>query len=266
MADLYTFTLTDGSGLQWTDSDRTIRVGDRVFLANGALIERTGIKLTRGIETRTLSVTLTPTADVTVAGRALAPFVVRGGFDGADVLLERAFLTLAGDLVVTVVRFRGRVGPIDDATADEIPLTVVSRTHVLDTAMPADLYQRGCLNTLFDHACGLNRADFAVDGVVMGTPTDRAFGTDLAAGAGYFTLGRILIGGVLRSIRTHEAGGHLTLSLPLPAVPSAGTPFIAWPGCDGQQATCENKFNNNRGSGRNRFRGQPYIPVVETAV
>jgi len=71
---------------------------------------------------------------------------------------------------------------------------------------------------------------------------------------------------VLRRIRPHEAGGHLTLSLPLPAVPSAGTPFIAWPGCDGQQATCENKFNNNRGSGRNRFRGQPYIPVVETAV
>jgi len=268
MADLYTFVLTDGTVVRWTDADRNMNTPDgRLFRADGPSISRGGIKLTRGIQTDTLSVTLTQDETVRIAGRALVPFIVRGGLDGAEVMLERAFMPMGGGTIVgTIVRFVGNVGQIDDADANEIPLSIVGRTHLLNTAMPADLFQRTCLNTVYDHACGLNRADWAVAGMVMGTPTARAFSTNLVAPAGYFALGPIRIGGVTRTIKTFDEGGNITLALPLPAVPSAGTEFVAWPGCDRLPTTCENKFDNNVGSGRNRFRGQPYIPIAETAV
>ncbi|MPS27559.1 MAG: DUF2163 domain-containing protein [Alcaligenaceae bacterium] len=266
MADLFTLTLTDGTVVRWTDADVHVVADGRTFRADGPSISRSAIRLAKGIQTDTLDVTLTQTDGVQLAGQQLLPFVVRGGLDGAELLLERAFGPRLDAIVGTIVRFVGRIGPVDNATAHEISLSVMSRTNILNTAMPADLFQRGCLNTVYDHACGLNREAFAVMGLVTGTPTVRSFGTNLPQEAGWFTLGAIAIGGVRRTVKSHDSGGGLVLSVALPTVPSAGTEFIAWPGCDGLQTTCEQKFNNNVGSGRNRFRGQPYIPIVETAI
>ena len=47
---------------------------------------------------------------------------------------------------------------------------------------------------------------------------------------------------------------------PLPAAVANGDTFQVWPGCDKVQATCSGKFANLA-----RFRGQPYIPMAETA-
>jgi uncharacterized phage protein (TIGR02218 family) len=133
--------------------------------------------------------------------------------------------------------------------------------------VPRDVYQPGCLNTLYDAACGLNRTTYQVTGTTT-SATDAArlvFSHGLAQAAGYFDLGVIQFtsganAGISRSVKTHT-GSTLSVMQPWPAPVASGDAFKAWPGCDKTRSTCETKFSNTI-----RFRGHPYIPMPETVV
>ncbi|MFX9108572.1 phage BR0599 family protein, partial [Acinetobacter baumannii] len=131
--------------------------------------------------------------------------------------------------------------------------------------MPRNLYTPGCLNTLFDSACGLLSADFAVNTSIDTNSTPNRILCDLSQPQGWFTQGVVefLEGaniGIKRTVRLHEAGS-LILTLPLLKMPEIGEAIRVYPGCDKRLETCTNRFNN-----RSRFRGAPFVPVPETSI
>ncbi|HAV3502000.1 TPA: hypothetical protein JIE16_002807, partial [Acinetobacter baumannii] len=131
--------------------------------------------------------------------------------------------------------------------------------------MPRNLYTPGCLNTLFDSACGLLSADFAVNTTIGPNSTPSRILCDLSQPQGWFTQGVVefLEGaniGIKRTVRLHESGA-LLLTLPLLDMPVIGEAIRVYPGCDKRLDTCTNRFNN-----RARFRGAPFVPVPETSI
>ena len=169
----------------------------------------------------------------------------------------------AGDTSLgTIILFSGRISDTE-VSRTMAKITVKSELELLNTQLPRNLFQAGCLHTLFDNGCQLNKANYAVAGtVVNGSKT--SINTTLGQGSDYFTLGTVKFtsgvnAGVARSVR-YYANGSFVFALPLVTAPSAGDTFLAYPGCDKQQGTCSGKYGNLV-----NFRGFPYVPVPETA-
>ena len=163
--------------------------------------------------------------------------------------------------------FAGRVAEVD-ATSSLATFSVSSHLELLNQNLPRNLYQSGCLNTLYDSGCGLNRSDFTVNASVSSGSTGGVVRATLPQSTGYFDLGVIYFtsgvnNGVSRTIKNYIHGTPCTLTLiaPLPSIPGAGDAFSITAGCDKQQSTCQNKFSNLI-----HFRGFPYVPENSTAV
>lgn len=190
-----------------------------------------------------------------------------GILDGARFKLERIFMdmnTPTDTSAGTLVLFEGRIVE-PELNRHEINASVVSDVDNLKLQMPRNLYTPGCLNTLFDSACGLLSADFAVNTSIGTNSTPNRILCDLSQPQGWFTQGVVefLEGvniGIKRTVRLHEAGA-LLLTLPLLEMPEIGEAIRVYPGCDKRLETCENRFNN-----RARFRGAPYVPIPETSI
>lgn len=267
MADLYTITTIQGIEYRFTNYDFDLTVGGKVFSSQGPIISREGISLSLGIEVDNLSITI-GTKESTKFGEVPVTQAFHNGvLDGARFKLERIFMdaqTPTDTSAGTLVLFEGRiVEPEFDRF--EIKASVVSDVDGLKLQMPRNLYQPGCLNTLFDSACGLRSADFAVNTTIGANSTPNRILCDLSQPQGWFTQGVVefLEGvniGIKRTVRLHETGA-LLLTLPLLEMPAIGEAIRVYPGCDKRLETCTNRFNN-----RARFRGSPYVPVPETSV
>ncbi|MFX5239039.1 DUF2163 domain-containing protein [Acinetobacter baumannii] len=267
MADLYTITTIQGIAYRFTNYDFDLTVGGKVFSSQGPIISREGISLSLGIEVDNLSITI-GTKETTKFGEvSVAQAFHNGVLDGARFKLERIFMdaqTPTDTSAGTLVLFEGRiVEPEFDRY--EIKASVVSDVDGLKLQMPRNLYQPGCLNTLFDSACGLRSADFAINTTIGANSTPNRILCDLSQPQGWFTQGVVefLEGvniGIKRTVRLHETGA-LLLTLPLLEMPAIGEAIRVYPGCDKRLETCTNRFNN-----RARFRGSPYVPVPETSV
>jgi uncharacterized phage protein (TIGR02218 family) len=262
MADLFTFTLASGTVLRFTSADMAVTVNGHTFSDTGPLITRGSTRTAVGLEVDVLDVKVRADATHLVDG---LPFVLAartGAFDGAEVSLERAFGPAWNQpMIATVDLFAGRTADIDYDNGLTIP--VKSHTELLDAPVPGNIYQPSCMNTLYDAACGIDRAARMQAGAVTGG-TANSITTNLTSRPeGYFALGVLAFtsganSGVTRSVKW-DVSGSFDFALPLPSPPSAGDAFTVVPGCDRMQSTCESKFNN-----KIRFRGQPYIPAPET--
>ncbi|HCV3302277.1 DUF2163 domain-containing protein [Acinetobacter baumannii] len=267
MADLYTITTIQGIEYRFTNYDFDLTVGGKVFSSQGPIISREGISLSLGIEVDNLSITIGTNESTKFGEVPVAQAFHNGVLDGARFKLERIFMdaqTPTDTSAGTLVLFEGRiVEPEFDRY--EIKASVVSDVDGLKLQMPRNLYQPGCLNTLFDSACGLRSADFAVNTTIGANSTPNRILCDLSQPQGWFTQGVVefLEGvniGIKRTVRLHETGA-LLLTLPLLEMPAIGEAIRVYPGCDKRLETCTNRFNN-----RARFRGSPYVPVPETSV
>lgn len=267
MADLYTITTIQGIEYLYTSFDSSLTVQGKEFRADGPLISREGTSLSLGIEVDNLSITIETNESTKLGDVSVAQAFHNGILDGARFKLERIFMdpnspidTSAGTLVL----FEGRiVEPELDRYV--INASVVSDIDNLKLQMPRNLYTPGCLNTLFDGACGLLSSDFAVTTTIAINSTPSQILCDLSQAQGWFTQGVVefLEGaniGIKRTVRLHEAGS-LLLTLPLLDMPEIGEAIRVYPGCDKRLDTCTNRFNN-----RARFRGAPFVPVPETSV
>ncbi len=268
MADLYTITLNNGSVLRWTAADKSISYGGHTW-TRGPLLDRGVISNKIGLETSAFDLTIGATSADTVGGVALIPFIRANGLDGATVLLERAYMaTWSSAVTGTLIDFSGLVTSVKGIGPIEATVTVSSWMVRLNNNVPPDLYQPACLNTLFDSHCTLLAADFQTSGAVAGSGmTQLTFNTNLTQADGYFDQGKIVFtsganNGLVRAVKSYlHASGAMRLSLALPVAPTAGDTFHAYPGCDLLKATCSGKFSNLI-----HFRGQPFVPVPETAV
>lgn len=278
VADLYTFTLAGGGVLRYCSGDQTLVANGFTYTAGGA----TGPYFDRrdnkakchwkvGIEVDTLVFDVLP-GSATVLGQPFLQAVHAGQFDGAEVVLERAFMPSYGDTSRgTIVYFVGRVAEID-AGRSIATFSVSSHLELLNLQLPRNLFQSGCVNNLGDAACGVSLVSFAVSGSVtsVANSTIQVATTTVGGQApGYFQLGKIAFtsggnSGLTRSIASYNpTNGGLTFANPFPVVPSQGDAFRVFPGCDktyNGPNGCP-KFNNVA-----RFKGFPFVPVPETAL
>lgn len=263
-ADLYTITLAGGSVLRWSGGEIILSGGGYTW-GVGPGLQRTGVRFTVGIEVDVMTITVRDNVGTTINGIGLIPFIRGGGLNGARVQVDRAFWP-AGATQPTgaLMWFPGRIADVE-CDRYEARLTVKSELELLNVMVPRDLYQAGCLNTLYDPACGKAAATYTVAGASTSATDARriTFSHALAQAAGYFDLGvaKFTSGanaGISRTIKTHTSGALVVLQpWPFPVV--SGDTFTVYPGCDKTQATCTTKFSNVV-----RFRGMPYVPMPET--
>lgn len=264
-ADLYTITLLGGTVLRYTNADHAITYNSTTWPI-GPGLTRSTTKLVVGITVDTMELTITATDSIQINGMPLLRFIAAGGLDGARVKLERIYASSwAAAPAGTIMPFEGRVSEMN-MDRFEARLTVVSDLELLDAKVPKNLYQPGCMNTLYDAPCGKSKTALSVSNAVTSspTPTKSVFDTTLAQATDYFSLGVVRFtsgqnNGVARTIRKFDSGGLVTLIAPLPFVPAAGDTFTIYPGCDKTLTTCTSRFGNQA-----RFRGVPFIPVPET--
>lgn len=267
IAELYTITTVQGSEYRYTNYDYSIIVDEKAYLSNGPIIERDSLSYKIGIELDSLSVAVSINDDVMLGSLPFLQAVHNGQLDGARFKLERVFMdpkypfdTSAG----TIKLFDGLIVE-PDFTRNQLQFSVKSDLDVLSVQMPRDLYQPSCKNTLFDMRCGLIREEHAVFATVEDDSTLSRIVCTIAKPQGYFTQGVVeftagLNAGIKRTIRLHE-NGSLLLTLPLTQIPEVGETIKVYPGCDKTMDTCSIRFNNLV-----RFRGEPFVPVPETAV
>ncbi|MDD9318628.1 DUF2163 domain-containing protein [Acinetobacter lactucae] len=267
MADLYTITTIQGIEYRYTSYDYSLVVDGKEFRSDGPIISREGISLSLGIEVDNLSITIETNENTKFGDVPVAQAFHNGILDGARFKLERVFMDLhtpTNTSAGTLVLFEGRIVE-PELDRYEINASVVSDVDNLKLQMPRNLYTPGCLNTLFDSACGLLSADFAVNTTIGTNSTPNRILCELSQPQGWFTQGVVefLEGiniGIKRTVRLHEAGS-LLLTLPLLEMPEIGEAIRVYPGCDKRLDTCSNRFNN-----RARFRGAPFVPVPETSI
>ena len=261
--DLLSIVTRTGITLRWTDCDVALTTPDgRTFLP--ATYERSRLTLGSDLQVDEMQLTAHVDQADAVLGVPMLPFARRGGLDGASIVLEWAFFDLGMALRGYDVRFEGISGPADTGLGT-IDLSARSIVAQLGRMVPAEVYQPGCRNTVYDPRCGVSAAARTVAGVATGFVAGD-FGvcmTDLAQAAGFFDLGvmQFTSGGNAGEARTVKAfaGGVVRTVLPWPVLPAAGDAFIIRPGCNGTKALCAERFGNLL-----RYRGEPLIPAPET--
>jgi uncharacterized phage protein (TIGR02218 family) len=267
MADLYTYTLQSGQVLRYTSASVDITYAGNMYSARGPLMQRGTVRTVLGLEVDTLDITLSASATNTghqINGEAFIPAALKGALDGATVLLQRAFFAdWAQPPAGAVVLFSGRVSDMSGSRT-ELKIDVKSALELLNTKLPRNIYQAGCLHTLFDAGCAANKAAFVQTDTVTGNNgTGQWLQSGMSFADGWFDQGVLTFtsgsnAGQVRTVKK-SSGGQFWFALPLPQVPGVGSTFTVYPGCNKTQATCQGKFNNLP-----RFRGYPYIPVPET--
>jgi uncharacterized phage protein (TIGR02218 family) len=201
----------------------------------------------------------------TINSTDIIPFIAKHGFDGATIKLERAYAPdWSQSITGTVIRFAGKVTSVHSIQGATANLSVSSWLVLLNTKAPRNLYQSGCLRTLYDAGCGLNPASFSAAGTVTLAGTG-SFKCGLTT-AGYYSQGRVVFtsganNGISRTVKYNAADGTFTLVNPLPAQASIGDTFTAYAGCDLAKGTCSTKFNNLI-----KFKGTPFVPVPTTSL
>lgn len=274
--DLYTITLASGEVLRTTSADVLIYWDGEDYPSDRPAIVRDKLSVSLGFEVDSLSLSMYPKnstpdsedAADTVSGLPFGQALRAGVFDGATLLLEKAYAPIPeadGELEITGVLhgFEGSMSDIDGGRG-EFSVDVKSALELLNTDLPRNLFQSTCLHTLYNSGCTLDRDDFIVSGEVTGSATDTGFDSDLSEAAGYFEQGVLVFtsgvhNGFRRTVKTHATGGVLGFALPLPEPPDVGDTFTIYPGCNRTMATCGAKFNN-----LSHFKGYPFVPVPET--
>lgn len=265
-ADTYTITLPGGTVLRYSGSDVALTYGGNTY-ALGPGISRARLRWVVGVEVSTLDITITDVVGTTINGQPLLAFIRARGLYGARVVLDRVFWGASNTGPVgALLYFPGRVAECDVDRA-EARITVKSDLELLDVMIPRDLYQPGCLNTVYDALCGASRAAFTSTAAATGATDARriTFAHAMGQASGYFDQGVITMtsgpnAGQARTVKAHTPGA-ITVLQPWPFAVAAGDNFNVVAGCDKTWSVCRSKFSNG-----SRFRGMPYIPVAESIV
>lgn len=260
-ADLYTITLIDGTIIRYTSADIPLSFGGNTFLRFG--IERDKIKVALGFSVDNMKVQIAPLATDLISGIHWGQAIRTGLLDGAQVLIEKAYLSVWPTIVGTLHGFQGNISDIDGSRS-AFQLQVKSALELLNIDMPRNLYQGTCNHIVYDAGCTLLRSSFTVTGSVSGSPSFNGIATALGQAAGYFDQGVLAFtsgpnNGSRRTVKSF-ASGAFSFAFPLPALPTVGDTFAVYPGCDRTQATCIAKFSNAI-----HFKGYPFVPTPETA-
>ena len=263
ICDLYKIVLADGTTLRYANYDIPIVWDGQTWACTGPVFERGKTKLSGKITVDSLGVTVTTDANDQIGGVTWMNLAQNGGFDNATLTLYRCFMSSPGTVIGALVWFGGLIDP-DDGGGMEMKWKVRSRMQKANVDYPTRLYYPTCPYVLYEAACGVNRASFAVSGTVTVAGSTTQFTTNLTSANGYFEQGYIkftsgALAGITGPIRTSTSGGVISMLAGFDSAPQPGDTFVVYPGCDKTPATCQAKFNNWQ-----RNRAAPFIPLKET--
>ena len=279
-ADLFSFTLADGTVLSYTDKDLSLSVAGVLYRADQVRIDGMKYQIAVGLDVDEQTITLSYAPTDLVDGVPWGQALRTGVFDLCYLRRSRAFYAAWNQPPVGVVPlFAGRISTVNQAGRVEAQVKIKSMPLLLDTLMPVNTYQTGCIHSLFDAGCGLVKANYAMDWTVATGPTNGTIpvpsGTPplpTALGGNTEGLGILVQGTILFTSGVNEglyrtigsvrqtAPFGLNLVYPLETPCAVRDTFQIWPGCDKTSATCTARFNNLA-----RFRGFPFTPSAETA-
>ena len=294
MLDLWKVTLNGGAVVRWHGGPMTTPVSftaaagqstsaDGTYVA-GPVIDRGKISTKLGLEVATLDAKIAANANDLINGTPLIPFAQGRGFDGASVVLYRAFLaSWASPITGLVIAFSGRVTQLNDVSRAGFTLTVSAWTVLLNVNMGPDVFQAGCLNTHYDPGCGLaiiNTGGLGASppqnqwtGSVGASPAPSGSAIQLAGAAagmpdhyldkGVITFTSGVNSGLARTVQT-QAGGLASFAFGFPNPPAPGDTFIALRGCLLTLDDC--KAQRPALDAQEHFRGQPFTPPAVQAI
>ena len=263
MADLFRITLSNGQILRHTNADMPVVWDGQTYEAHKLIIKRGATRVAVGLDVDSNTLEIAAEPDYRLEGLQWSEAALGGALDGARVVIERIFFSDWATPVGAVVIFSGRVSDVSGSRS-AVKVDVKSDIELLNVSSPRNIYQSGCMRTLYDGGCKVNREKFTVNGRVTANSTT---GTELACNLtqsdGWFNQGVIKFtsgrnAGLSRTVKEHK-GGRLSFALRLPFPPQSGDVFKIYPGCDKRQETCGRKFDNIV-----HFRGFPYIPAADT--
>lgn len=281
MAQLFTFTLDDGTVLRYTDGDIDLTYAGNTYSCGGQTgpyfegdPNGSGNKVRGhwkvGTSVDTIMFDVFPGLSGTVEGIPFLQACQQGFFDKAICKVDRVYMPAGsyGDTSAGIVNvFTGIVGDVDGSRS-MATFTVNGMTILLQQQLPRNIYQPGCMNTLYDSACTLARSAFAVNAAALTGSTKSVINATLAQATDYFSLGSIRFTsgqnvGFSRGIKTYVQGSPSVISLmsPFPFTPAIADTFTIYPGCDKLSTTCANKFSNLA-----NYRGFDFVPENSTAV
>lgn len=274
------YTFANGDVVDYfTDMDTDISLGGITYKSSSLRIEGLKFKLEVGIAVDEQTVTVWAAPTDTLFGGNFLTAMAEGIMDGGTIARQRVVWTpVTGDVSKDILNpplaswqmFLGYMSTIEKLGRASIQFKVKSPLVKLNLDMPRNFYQPGCLWSLFDVGCTLDRASFAYNGTVAAGSNEigiNIVGTlPIITGADnihYYDRGRIVFtsgvnDGLLVTLDgNNDAGTQLSLAYPLEIAPSAGDTFTAYPGCSKIFNTCMVKFNNTQ-----NFRGFDKVPPV----
>jgi uncharacterized phage protein (TIGR02218 family) len=229
-ADLYSFLLSDGTVLRYTNADIDLIVGGNVYKSDELLFERSNVTWSIGLDVDEMDLTVYVNdrdkigsftgSDVQMVirkGESVRigvseeqyesikvhdrdtsggmPFINAlrvGSFDDAILTLEILFMRNWRDTTIPpLTHFVGRV-LIEEAAYNYADLKIRSVAELLDVDLPKHILQPACLHMLYKEGCDLNKDTFKIDGAVMTGSTQNIILCDaLTQEAGFFDLGFI---------------------------------------------------------------------------
>jgi uncharacterized phage protein (TIGR02218 family) len=263
-ADCFTFALSTGTVLTYTNVDQPILYNGFVFAANGPLVQGLKYKASVGLEVDKQQITIAARPTDLINGSPFLNALRDGVMDGAIVRRDRVFMTALGQTPVGgVTLFHGRVSTVDMVGRTSAALTIASDLVVLDYDMPRNVFSPTCLHTLYDTGCGIVRGTYASSGTVGASSTAilinfSGASASHAQGSIVFTSGANA--NVSATVKSVVAGAALNLIYPLPSPPATGDAFTVYAGCDHTRATCQSRFANLA-----NFRGFPFVPPPQIA-
>lgn len=254
------------SGITWYGSTPQLGVAwptSRAPAHPSVTRSRWNIKNT--VEVSTLEIEVN--SDGTEGGINIKALAHNGLFDGCTVTFQRAIMPVYGDTSLGLpTLWKGPVGPIQ-VTARGVKLTIKAAMVKLQQYMPRNRFQLGCIHSLYDVGCTINRASFTAS-YTAGAGSTASFvtwGGSAPASFAQYGLGSMTFTsgdcqGQTRTIQQGFAEG-LQPIYPFYDVPAPGDAFTASFGCDKTRNTCDTVFNNDA-----NYRGFPFIPPATSAV
>lgn len=284
MGHLYEFTNVNGVKDYFTDMDIDIRLNNAVWKSNSLRFEGLQRKIGIGVSVDEQTVKIWASPTDTLFGGNFLTGAEEGILDGALIKRYRVIWSFVSGIAAKDIAapnqpiavwplFTGYTGPIARGGVSHVEVKVKSALTKLNVNMPRNYYQPGCLWTLFDTGCTLNKNSFAVAGTVgsgplseriipisggIATPTGADGNPQYAQGRLLFNSG---VNAGVQALVDSNDGTSLILAYLLDALPSPGDSITYYPGCSKTHATCDLKFANKA-----NFRGFDKVPPVMLSV
>jgi uncharacterized phage protein (TIGR02218 family) len=280
MAHLYEFTSAIGDNDYFTDFDVPIVYHGNLYKADALRFEGLQRKLGVGLSVDEQSMKIWAGPYDTIFGAEFLAAVEEGILDGAVIVRKRIlweFVSgnverdIQNDPLIVWTLFTGYTSSVVKGGRSHVELKVKSALLKLNVNMPRNYYQPGCLWTLFDHGCSLNKSAYAKhatidyadsNNIVPRGGVDTPYSADSIA---TYAQGRLIFtSGVNQGLQVLMDDNDpiaLHLAYKLNDVPNVGDTITYYPGCSKSYNTCQLKFNNQA-----NFRGFDKVPPIVISV